>query len=187
MNLSFDDAKIETGSMYMEPGNYVVKVIEIKNGLSTQKSSPYVEFTVNNSEGKICTHQYYLNTEVREGASKSAWDISKNAILQVVTAALGLEEEEAKTKMPKATSPEDLAVKLSALIIGKEFGLRLTGKWVNPSDVTKKPWIKAEFGSGKFAVSKNKVGELTPFDSTKHIKGSPAPIPTNGTTVKTDW
>ena len=191
----FNSATAESGSKYLEPGIHTVKVSEIKSGESSQKKTPYVEISIQDSTGASCSQQYYLSTNAGP-SGKSAWDINKNAILQLVMAATGLDEVSAKGKMPQAKTPEELAAKLSTIIVGKTIAIHLRGEWINPTDASKKPWIKAEFGNYKFAVPADRIGELK-HDSSKHIKGTPAPsaeelandIPgLNGVApVKADW
>jgi hypothetical protein len=190
----FNDATAESGSKYLEPGIHEVMVSEIKSGESSQKKTPYVEITVKDSTGASCSQQYYLST-VPGASGISAWQISRNAILQLVMAATNSDEITAKGKMPKAANAEELATKLSTMLVGKKFAIQLNGKWVNPTDTAKKPWVKAEFGNYTFAVSLDKKHTLR-FDSSKNIKGSAAPSATelandipglNGVPVKADW
>ena len=191
----FNDATVESGNKYLEPGIHEVMVSEIKSGESSQKKTPYVEITVKDSTGAACSQQYYLSTT--PGASGiTAWQISRNAILQIVMAATNSDEVTAKSKMPKAANAEELATKLSSILVGKKFAIQLSGKWVNPTDLSKRPWIKAEFGNYTFATTLDKKSTLR-YDSNKNIKGSPAPtaqelsndIPgLNGVApVKADW
>ena len=191
----FNDATAESGSKYLEPGIHEVVVSEVKDGESSQKKTPYVEISVKDSTGASCSQQYYLNT-VPGPSGVSAWQISRNAILQLVMAATNSDEVSAKGKMPKAANATELASKLSAIIVGKKFAIQLNGKWVNPTDSSKKPWIKAEFGNYTFAVPTDKANTLK-YDPNKNIKGTPAPsaeelandIPgLNGVApVKADW
>lgn len=179
--LSFEGAtgkQEEFVSKYLSPGiNVPVKVKEIKQGLSTQKQSPFVEITIENAEGKTCSQQYYLTTTVGEGKKTSAWAISRDAILQLIVAVTGTDEETAKARLVGITT-ENIAVKLSAFMIGKPFAIVLGGKWVTPEDPQKKSWVKAQFGTGNFATTVAKANELK-YDAAKAIKGSPAPGTSN--------
>lgn len=192
--LSFEDAKgkaDEYVSKYLSPGiNVPVKVKEIKQGLSAQKQSPYVEITIEDATGKTCSQQYYLNTTVKEGGKTSAWAISRDAILQLIVAITGTDEATAKTRLVGITT-ENIAVKLSAFMIGKPFAIVLGGKWVTPTDPQKKSWVKAEFGTGNFATTVAKATELK-YDASKAIKGVAAPSNSNEQgvstpTAKADW
>lgn len=182
--LSFEGASAkqeEYVSKYLSPGvNASVKIKEIKQGLSSQKQSPYVEFTIEDATGKICSQQYYLNTTVKEGGKTSAWAISRDAILQLIVATTGTDEATAKGRLVGITQ-ENIAVKLSAFMIGKPFAIVLGGKWVTPTDPEKKSWVKAEFGTGNFATTIALAGELK-YNADKAIKGTPAPSNTNEST-----
>lgn len=193
MNFDFNSVSVESGKQYLQPGNHLVKTSEVKNGVSSQKGTPYVEVTVTDKSGATCSNQYYLSTEVGEGKQKSAFDISGPAIVRLVAATNNLDanteegKNKAKALLGNITSPESLATKLSTLMVGKEFGLHLDGKWVNPTDTTKQSWIKAEFGGGSnFAVPASKFGTLT---TNVKVKGEKAPT-AGGQAIlaeKTDW
>lgn len=163
--LDFSGAKLAEGNKYLEPGVHTVKVIKVEGGKSKSKGSPYVEITVENQEKLACSHQYYLNG--------GAFNISRDAIVQLIVAALNTDEATAKTKLVGADI-DNLPSKLASVLIGKPFGIRLAGEWITPTDTQKKPWVKSEFGNYKFAVPLTRIAELK-HDPAKHIKGTPAP------------
>lgn len=183
--LSFEGAKAkaeEYVSKYLSPGiNVPVKVKQITQGLSSKKASPYVEITIEDESGKTCSQQYYLNTVVPEGGKTSAWVISRDAILQLITAITGVDEETALGKLVGITT-DNISVKLSAFMIGKPFAIVLGGEWVNPTDTEKQPWIKALFGTGNFATTVAKASELK-YNPAKAIKGVAAPTANTATTT----
>lgn len=173
IDLSFEGAEISKGgSKYLEPGIHNVKVTEVTKGVSTQQKSPYVRITVANEAGESCSQDYYLSTEVKEGKTTSAWNISKSAILTIITAATGLDEATAKSKLV-GINTENIDAKLSNILVGKPFAIKLNGKWIHPTDASKKPWVKAEFGSYLFAVPVNRTPEL----GTKIVIKGDAPSP----------
>lgn len=180
----FNNVEISNGNQYLSPGKYLVKVIEVKSGKSSQKGTPFVEVIVADKTGATATKQWYLSTSVKEGSTKSAMDISAQEIVQIVAAAnnLDMNTEEgknaAKAKLGSFASEQDmldkLPTRLAILLVDKEFALKLNGKWVNPTDTSKKPWIKAEFAGGKFAVPVNKFADLREYDAARDLKGTPA-------------
>ena len=151
---NFENAEVSKGNYKetIKPGISIVKVTAITNGLSTQKQTPYLEFTVEDNHGAELKQQYYLSTVVNPGKQKSAWDISKNAILALVAASNNLDEATAKTKMPNAKSAEELAQKLAMLVIGKEFRLKINGEEKISQKGTK--YVASSFGNGVFCESK---------------------------------
>lgn len=148
--LSFDDAKIDNGGSYLRPGIHDVIVREVKSGESSQKGTPFIEMTIEDSLGKTCSHICYTSTTKAEGKQSSAWDISKNILLTFATAVTG-SEENARELFKGATDYKTLATKMNSTLTGKKLRISLKGKWINPTDVSKPSWIKAEFGNGKFA------------------------------------
>lgn len=151
---NFENAEVSKGNYKetIKPGISIVKVTAITNGLSSQKQTPYLEFTVEDSHGAELKQQYYLSTVVNPGKQKSAWDISKNAILALVAASNNLDEATAKTKMPNAKSAEELAQKLAMLVIGKDFRLKVNGEEKISQKGTK--YVASSFSNGVFCESK---------------------------------
>ncbi len=181
---NFDDATVDGGLKYLEPGVHTVKIREIKDG-AAQTGATFLEITVEDKAGLTANHRYFLNT-AKGPSGKSAWDITKNALLQLVCAALSLEEADGKAKMPSASSPAELANGLTKLLVGKPFDIRLNGKQI-PGQNGKPNWIKAEFGSGKFAAPAGS-NTLT-FDPTKHVKMLPTTnsAPAISSSVDPNW
>ena len=177
-NYDFSDASIDTGSKYLDPGVHAVTISEVKNDLSSQKKTPYIEFSIQDKSGLSANHQYYLTTSAGP-SGKSAFDISKNAILQLVMAGMNIDSDTAKTHLVGLATPEAMAQKLSSLLVGKQIAIHLSGKWINPSDTTKKPWLKAEFAGYKFVVPLAQIDELS-HNPEKHIKGAPIAAETAG-------
>jgi hypothetical protein len=171
MEFSFDNAAVSTGgSNYLEPGVHLVTITDIKKGQSSQSHADFIEVIVADKDGGKASQQYYLGTEVKEGKQQSAWSITSSAILTLTCAAFGVDEATAKSKLA-GMSLATIDLKLSSLLVGKQIALKLNGKWINPSDTSKKPWIKAEFAGFLFAVPVKDIAKL----STKvYIKGEPA-------------
>jgi hypothetical protein len=169
---NFENAEVSKGNYKetIKPGISVVKTTGIITGVSSQKQTPYLEFTVEDSHGAELKQQYYLSTVVNPGKQKSAWDISKNAILALVAASNNLDEATAKTKMPNAKSAEELAQKLAILLTGKEFRLKITGEEKISQKGTK--YVASSFGNGVFCESKS-VSEAESklfFSADKNVK-----------------
>lgn len=168
----FENAEVSKGNYKetIKPGISLVKVTAITNGISTQKQTPYLEFTVEDAQGAELKQQYYLSTTVNPGKQKSAWDISKNAILSLVAAANSLDEASAKAKMPNAKTAEELAQKLSILLTGKEFRLKVVGEEKISQKGTK--YVASSFGNGVFCESKQipQADSKLFFNSEKNIK-----------------
>lgn len=181
----FDNAEVAKGNFKetIKPGIHIVKVVAITNGISSQKQSPYLEVTVETADGAELKNQYYLTTTVGEGKQKSAWDISKNAILSLVAAANSLDEATAKSKMPNAKTAEELAQKLSILMMGKEFRLKVVGE--EKISQKGKKYVASSFGSGVFCESKQVAESKLFFNPEKNIKKLPIEPASENTTDST--
>lgn len=151
------------------PGIHVVKITSVTNGVSAQKQAPYLEFVVESLDGQSeLKQQYYLSTVVNPGKQKSAWDISKNAILSLVAAANSLDEATAKTKMPNAKSAEELAQKIALLVVNKEIRLKVNGEEKISQKGSK--YVASSFGTGVFCESTKENPTKLLFNPDKNIK-----------------
>ena len=185
---TFDNATTASPSgvnQILEPGLHLVKTEKIEHGLSQNTKAPFLDWFVVNDQNQRLNNRYYLNTSVAEGKTKSAWDISQNAILQLVMASNNLSEEAAKSKLNElvksVTNEAELSAKLSNLCVGKEFRIKVVGKETIGG---KGNFIKSEFGSIPFAES-TKESKLK-FDIDKNIKRLPS-IQATPTTDNTNW
>ena len=170
----FQNAELNKNSYKetIKPGIHVVKITSVTNGVSAQKQAPFLEFTAESVDGSAeLKQQYYLSTTVNPGKQKSAWDISKNAILSLVAASNSLDEETAKSKMPSAKSAEELAQKLAMLIIGKEFRLKVNGEEKISQKGTK--YVASNFANGVFCESSKSAETKLVFSADKNIKKLP--------------
>ena len=170
----FQNAEVNKNSYKetIKPGVHVVKITSVTNGVSAQKQSPYLEFTVESTDGSAeLKQQYYLSTTVNPGKQKSAWDISKNSILSVVAASNSLDEESAKSKMPSAKSAEELAQKLAMLTVGKEFRLKVNGEEKISQKGAK--YVASNFANGVFCESSKVAESKLTFSAEKNIKRLP--------------
>lgn len=150
----FENAEVAKGNFKetIKPGIHIVKIVKIENGLSSKAQAPQLTITVNDAEGAELVNNYSLNTVVGVGKKMSGWDVTKNAILSMVAAANSLDEASTKAKMPNAKTAEELAQKLSILLAGKEFRLKVIGEEKMSQKGTK--YVASSFGSGVFCESK---------------------------------
>lgn len=168
----FENAEVSKGNYKetIKPGISLVKVVKIENGLSSKAQAPQITFTVEDAHGAELNQIYSLNTVVNPGKKMSGWDVTKNAILSIVAAANSLDETSAKAKMPNAKSAEELAQKLSILLAGKDFRLKVVGEEKISQKGTK--YVASSFGNGVFCESKQ-VPEAESklfFSAEKNIK-----------------
>lgn len=189
--MNFNEVEITTnqGPKYLTPGVDVIKVINVESGLSTAKSSPFVRITVENNNGETANGDFYLNG--------GAFDITAQTLFKYIAAAYNLDltqddqKATVKAKLGVVDTKEQLAAKLSSVLVGRQFAMLIKGEWVNPTDTSKKSWVKAVLSN--VVATKDKANTLK-FDASKHIKGSDAST-TSSTSlqsevskpVATDW
>lgn len=163
--MNFENIDVKSGGFdkkFIDPGVHTVKFTEIKAG-AAGTGTPYVELTVQDAEELTCSTRFYFapgkNTEISVQALYS---------FIAVTNGFDITKDEDKVKV-KATignfaSYDDLATKLSSLLIGKQFAVVIKGKYVDNKDASKDSWVKGELSS--IVTTKDKVATLK-YDATK--------------------
>lgn len=155
MNFNFDNAELPVNdkATVLKPGIYNVVTEKLETGLSDKNQSPYIDWTVKDDTGAVVTQRYFVSTTVNEGKKMSAWDVTSSAFLMLIMAITKLSKEEAKSKLNTMvtgiTSHDQLATKLSALVVGKPFTIKINGKEVITN--TGKKFVRSEFGNYTFA------------------------------------
>ena len=170
--MNFDSVDVKSNNFenkFISPGIELVKFTKIEAG-AAGTGTPFVELTVENKEALTCSTRFYFapgkNTEISVQALYSfiavtnGFDVTNEADKVKVKASIG-----------NFLSYEDLAVKLSSLLIGKLFALVIKGKYVDNKDSSRDSWIKGEISSTVATVAN--IGTL------KHD-----PSKVNGTFVK---
>ncbi len=180
---NFNDAE-ESKSQFLNPGIHTVKTTQITDGVAST-GAPYLEWTLEDSTGATCVNRFYLNTTAKEGSTKSAWDITKPAIVNAIAAINNCSFDEAKTKLPAATTAAQLSFELAKITVNKPFDIRLSGKEIQGKD-GKQNWIKSEFNFAKGSVAPANSKSLTydPAKNTKYLTGT-APVTTSGISTNT--
>lgn len=187
MNFSFDKADIQESTVtdsnkpkVMKPGYYEVVTSELKSGIvDNEKQTPYIDWTVTNKSSEILTHRFYTSTTLKEGSTVTAWDITSSSFLQLVAAACNLDKDTAKDTLSKlgasSSTPEQFTTKLSTLVIGKPFRLKVNGEEVASTNSTTGKFTKSKFGNYRFAVTmKEEAGENGSYTMGKiYIKALP--------------
>jgi len=168
----FKDAQ-ESKNTYLSPGVHTVKTTQIISDVAPKTGAPFIEWSIIDKAGLVSSNRFYLNTTVKEGSEKSAWDITKPAIVNVIAAINNISFEEAKAKLPSASSPAELSAELAKMTVNKAFDVRLNGKEIQGQN-GKNNWIKAEFNFAKGTVAPAGSNSLT-FDESKHVKRLVAP------------
>lgn len=188
MNFSFDKADIQESNIedsnkprVMKPGIYEVVTSELKSGvIDNEKQTPYIDWTVVNKANEILTHRFYTSTTLKEGSTVTAWDITSSSLLQLVAAACSLDKDTSKDKLTSlgasSTTSEQFTTKLSSLVIGKPFRLKVNGEEVVSTNSSTGKFTKSKFGNYKFAVSiKEGPGESGNYTMGKvYIKALPS-------------
>lgn len=185
MNFNEVEIKVNQGPKYLTPGVHVVKVTNVESGESTKQGSPFVRLTVENANGETTTGDFYLNG--------GAFDITAQTLFKFIAAAYNLDltqddqKATVKAKLGVVDTKEQLAAKLSSVLVGKPFAMVVKGEWINPTDTSKKSWIKAVLSN--VVAPKDKANTLK-YDESKHIKGTDASTTAHAEVSKpvaTDW
>ena len=117
----------------------IVRFSEITGG-SASTGTPFIKFKVE-GDGE-CTADSTLY--FAEGINRKI-SVETIYIWLAITNNLDidLDKDKVKALMPSGDSWEEIAGKLSTLMVGKPFSMLLKGEWVNPTDLCKPSWLKA--------------------------------------------
>jgi len=166
--MNFNDVEIKEQfvNKYMSTGPNVIKFTEIKGG-DASTGTPFLEFHAVDNGGLTISDRLYF----KEGKNK---EISVQTLYDWIAVTNGFdlktEKDKVKASIGDFASYDDLAKKLSSLLINKPFAMLIKGEYVDNKDATKDSWIKGKLSS--VVRTKDKVGELPAFDVTKHVGGS---------------
>ena len=115
-----------------------------------------------------------MNTTVSEGKSKSAWDITSKAFLEMATAMLKGDKDSAKAKLTEigmaSKDHNEFAMKLSAFVVGKDFRIKVVGEEIEGG---KGRFIKSSFASSP-GLAEPIGGTSLKFYPEKNIKRLPS-------------
>jgi hypothetical protein len=136
MNFSLNDAEDnkvskprDPNTSYNAPGIYDNVVITDIKVDTTPGRNHYIVPLTKSPEGLGRSRKMYLNTDVKEGKTTSAWKITARQIVEIIKATNNMDDAQAKNSLGNLTlsadgvniNAEELAAKLSAVIVGKPF------------------------------------------------------------------
>jgi hypothetical protein len=195
MSFSLNDAEDnkvskprDPNTSYNAPGIYDnVVITDIKVDTPDGRNHYIVPLT-KSPEGLGRSRKMYLNTDVKEGKTTSAWKITARQIVEIIKAANNWDDTQAKNSLGNLNlaadgvniNAEELAAKLSAVIVGKPFRAVFHGEQrTNAEGVTR---VYTEM---MYVESMNvpKAESKLKFDPTIHIKN--VNVNTTATTATT--
>lgn len=153
MSFSLNDAEDnkvskprDPNTSYNAPGIYDnVVITDIKVDTPDGRNHYIVPLT-KSPEGLGRSRKMYLNTDVKEGKTTSAWKITARQIVEIIKAANNWDDTQAKNSLGNLNlaadgvniNAEELAAKLSAVIVGKPFRAVFHGeKRTNAEGITR--------------------------------------------------
>ena len=144
-----------TGKTYQRPGVYENVVIETIVAETNKNGNDYIQMTTVGANGEAGrSPQMYL--------TQAAWPMTARNFTDLIMATNNVSEDEAKA-MIKVDTKEQLANKLSALIIGKKFRAKFKG------DESSTGTIFANLG-GSESMQVSKENSKLFFNELKDIK-----------------
>lgn len=185
--MNFNDVEIKGGfePKYITPGVEIVKFTQITAG-NASTGTNFLELTVENGAGLACATKFYF-------APGKNTEISVQALYNFISATNNVDKAKAKEMIGEFADFNDLAKKLSSMLIGKPFAALMKGEYVANKDATKDSWIKASLSS--IVATKDKI-DILKFDKAKHITGdfikgtgtsTETPQDSVSKPVSTDW
>lgn len=182
MSFSLNDAEDnkvskprDPNTSYNAPGIYDNVVITDIKVDTTPGRNHYIVPLTKSPEGLGRSRKMYLNTDVKEGKTTSAWKITARQIVEIIKASNNWDDTQAKNSLGNLNlaadgvniNAEELAAKLSAVIVGKPFRAVFHGEQrTNAEGVTR---VYTEM---MYVESMNvpKAESKLKFDPTIHVK-----------------
>lgn len=130
--------------------------------------SLFIDMGCTNPSGEVVNRQYWMNTIIGVGKTKSAFQISRESLKKF---AIGIGKE-AEYNAVEAHSEEEFSAKMSAIFIMAKFRNKVKGKQVEKQDGGR--FIKAEMSDAFESISIPKSESKLRFDPVKDIKMLPA-------------
>ena len=182
MSFSLNDAEDnkvskprDPNTSYNAPGIYDNVVITDIKVDTTPGRNHYIVPLTKSPEGLGRSRKMYLNTDIKEGKTTSAWKITARQIVEIIKASNNWDDTQAKNSLGNLNlaadgvniNAEELAAKLSAVIVGKPFRAVFHGEQrTNAEGVTR---VYTEM---MYVESMNvpKAESKLKFDPTIHVK-----------------
>ncbi len=113
------DKLVGSGKTYQKPGIYENVVIDTITAATNKNGNDYIQMTTIGANGEAGRSPQMYITE-------AAWPMTARNLTDLIVATSNTTEDEAKA-MIKVETKEQLATKLSALLIGKKFRAKFKG------------------------------------------------------------
>lgn len=113
---------------YQQPGIANVKITGVLLEETGTNKVPYIVLTTESEAGELGkSGRMFLSTEVKEGKKTSGWAVTARNLVDIIVAAKGKTEEEAKSMISVQTK-EELVNKLSAILVGSKLRAKFKGE-----------------------------------------------------------
>lgn len=163
-------------SNFIAPGICDVTITAINLPDAAYTGSPYFEMVFTDVTGKTAPIRFYMNPDVREGAKKSAYEISMGKIKHIATKVV----TEAQIDNVAGNNLNEYAMNLSKLLINKKLKMKFVGTEVKGKE-GKQNWFKAELGFAPFAETTDTMPSKLTFDINGRFDMKRIPGNVNGT------
>lgn len=131
MSFNLSDAAEQqqsTGNQYQKPGIYDNTVVSKVNLGSASTGSQYIQFETTNANGEIGkSPQMYLNNTPKGDGKPTAWQITARNLRSYIMNTHNVTIEDADKMVSGVESAEQLATKLSTLLVGRKFRAKFMG------------------------------------------------------------
>lgn len=145
-----------------------IMVSEVVLEKTSANQVDYMRLVTKGSAGEVGTSpKMFLGTEIKEGKKTSGWGVTARNLVDLIKATHNVDEETAKSMIKGIASKEELAAKVSALLVGKPFRAKFKGV------TTSKGTIIAELGQ---AESMRITPTKMVFNALRDIKPYSGPV-----------
>lgn len=113
---------------YQKPGISNITITGVVLEETSVNKVPYIKLTTKSDTGDLGqSGKMFLSTDVKEGKKTSGWAITARNLVDIISAAHGVSDDEAKQSI-KASNVTELVNKLSAKLVGQKLRAKFKGE-----------------------------------------------------------
>lgn len=126
-----------TSINYQTPGIFDnVKISEFVLEETSANKVPYIRYKTIGANNELgSSPKMFLSTDVKEGKKTSGWGVTARNIVELIKATHNVDDDAAKALMPAVSSKEELAQRLSALLVNKSFRAKFKGRTTEKGNI----------------------------------------------------
>lgn len=123
------DASDKLTNTYQKPGIANVTITAVSLEETGTNKVPFIQLLTESESGDVGkSGRMFLSTEVKPGKKTSGWAVTARNLVDIIMATKNISEDDAKATISGIANKEQLAAKLSAILIGGKLRAKFKGE-----------------------------------------------------------